>query len=367
MQLGKSRSKSSKPGFFGHILKYVFSVAVLTALVLGVTLGAKEFYNFDSKRFGLFASGLLAKAHINASGDQIGEVAGDFVERISQTNLGSGVSVSRKETDTVSSSTPSPREVLFKVAVFADIHEDTDNLARAVNLAKNNDASVIFDLGDSTNYGDIASLRTIRDQLKASGTEFYAIPGDHDLAAAAQDDVDPYKYFKDVFGQDSQVVSIQGYNFLLLDNSANFTPILPETISWLERSAPSVDFVLLSQPLYAEGLTNYPILKKSYMGSTWEEVTDSVKKEQQTAVRDQGSLILSLIQNSTKIKAVIAGDHHFSSKSVDPKRNDLTHYVTGAITSTYGEYSQNALQSPRFSLMTVFADGSYKIEDIVLD
>jgi len=313
----KTKSKSSSANPFVRFIRSVLSVVVLTALVLGVTLGAKELYAVDSVRFGKISSSLLAKIHVNVDEGQIGEVAGKFAERISQTNLGSGVSSSRPEGE-ADKSVYAGKDAVAEIAIMSDIHDDAANLNIALEKIRERGIENVFILGDVTGYGDVSSLTKIKDILEGSGVEYFVLPGDHDLA----DSLDAGN-FTSVFGQEYGEVDISGYNFVYFNNI--------------------------------------------YMGSSNGEVTDVSLFEKQEAVRSQGELLLSLVRDSPDMKALIAGDHHISSSLVDSKRSSLMHYVVGAITSSLNDYPQKALQSSRFSILSIYQDGSYEVSDIILD
>jgi hypothetical protein len=339
-------------------------VVVLSALVLGITLSVKNLYGIDAQTLAMKTKPLLAKLHINIDEKMVGDVAGKFVERISQTDLGSGVSTSRytEESDkgSVSGFNNKNEKLLFNVAIMSDIHEDTQNLDKALNLAKNKGVETVFVLGDITNYGDLAALNKVKNVLEKSGFEYFVLPGDHDLAQSVNT-----LNFNQVFGSDNQVVQIKDHKFLLFNNSYNFTKIGVSQISWLENNIVGADFVLLSQPLYTKGLT--PFFENIYMGSSSTEPESADLKSGQEEVRDQGAAILSLIRSENNVKAIFAGEHHKSSKLADSNRSSLEHYVIGAVSNTVNEYPQNIIQTPRFSLLSVFVDRTYQVEDVVLN
>ena len=353
----KSKSSSTHPGL--RFVRSVLSVVVLSALVLSVTLGAKELYAIDSTRFGEISSSLLAKININVNEKQIGEVAGKFAERISQTNLGSGVSSSRPEGE-VDKNVYARKDAVVEVAIMSDIHDDTANLNVALDKVRMRGIEEVFILGDITGFGDVPSLTKVKDILEGSGVEYFVLPGDHDLA----DSLDTGN-FTSVFGKEYGETDIAGYNFVYFNNAANYTVIAPGAISWIETQLPDADYFLLSQPLYTEELA--PPFNRIFMGSTNGDVTDPTLAAKQDAVKSQGEMLLSLVRDSVGVKALIAGDHHKSSSLVDPKRLSLMHYVVGAITSSLNDYPQKALQSPRFNVLSIYQDGSYEVSDIVLD
>lgn len=354
-------SSYRKPSMLGRFFRLVFSVVVLSSLVLGITLGIKSLSNTDAETLVLMTKPLLAKLHINVDEKKVGDVAGKFVERISETNLGSGVSTSRVGSGTDSDVLAgSNKELLFHVAIMSDVHEDTQNLEKALKMAKSEGVGTVFLLGDATNYGDVVTLQKVKNVLDNSGLYYYVLPGDHDIAQTSS-----VANFKQVFGPDDQVVTVGGYKFLLLNNSYNFTKITPDQIVWLENNTAGADFMLLAQPLYTTGLTAF--FEKIYMGSSSTEVEEQSKILAQGDVRDQGISILNLIRSEAKIKAVFAGEHHKSSKLVDATRASLSHYIVGAISNTVNEYPQSIIQTPRFSVLSVFKDQTYQVDDVVLN
>jgi hypothetical protein len=342
----------------------IFSVVVLSALVLGITLGMKSLYGTNPEAIAMSAKPWLARFHINIDEKKIGQVAGKFVERVSQTDLGSGASTSRNvgitDKGIVPGSTSKADTLLFNVAVMSDIHEDTQNLEKALNLAKNKGVKKVFILGDITNYGDVINLNKVKSVLDKSGLEYFVLPGDHDLAQSVST-----ANFTKVFGIENQVVTVEGFKFLLFDNSFNFTKIGVPQISWLQNNIIGTDFVLLAQPLYTKELT--PFFEKIYMGSSSTDPETEALKLKQEEVRDQGVSLLNLIRSENNVKAIFAGEHHKSSKLVDSNRSSLEHYVVGAVSSTINEYPQNIIQTPRFSLLSVFKDRTYQVEDIMLN
>lgn len=355
----KTKSKSHSPHVFLRFIRALLTVVVLTALVLGVTLGAKELYAVDAMKFGKITSSLLAKLHINVDEQKAGEIAGKFAERISQTNLGSGVSTSKPE-DPSDNSVYATKSLALEVAILSDVHEDIANLEEALEKIRQRGIKTVFVLGDLTGFGDIEALEKIKTVFDTSGLEYFVIPGDHDIAQSLD-----YDNFTQVFGTEYGKIELLGYNFGYFGNAANYTPVSTRAVSWLESEVKNIDFLLTSQPLYVEGLN--PPFNSIFMGSTNETPADPDLEEKQEVVRDQGKFILNLIRENSNVKAIIAGDHHKSSSLQDANRSSLMHYVVGAVSSTLNEYPQKALQSSRFSILSIFQDGGYEISDVVID
>ncbi len=208
-----------------------------------------------------------------------------------------------------------------------------------------------------TNWGVLADLREVKTLLDASELEYFVLPGDRDLAQS----VGP-ENFEDVFKKGSQVLELEGNKIVLLNNSANYTLMGEDTLTWFNQEVADADFVILSQPIYTDGLV---LFNCQYMGSTCSEVEDPSLKQKQEAVLAQKEVILGMIRNSD-VKAVISGDHHKSSKIEDTQKAGLMHYVVGAVGGTVNEYSQKSLQTQRFSVLSIFEDGSFDISEITL-
>ncbi len=341
-------------------MRSILGITVLSALVLGITLGIRATYNLNTLEVAQISNSILGKLGVPVKDSRVGEVAGKFVERISQTDIGMGVSTIRTEEASASASDSSSKDVKFKVAVFSDIHEDTQNLSKALDLAISNKVAAIFILGDLTNFGDIPTLQMIKKQLDASGVTYYTIPGDHDIAQTSS-----LENFSQVFGSNYQKVALDGYTFLLVDNSPNYTKLPPVEISWIDNNITSADYIFLSQPLFVDGLN--PPFNRMYMGSTQSAPETDQLKQKQLDVRDQGTLLLGLIRDTKNVKAVIAGDQHMSSELADSKRADLKHYVVGAITDKVDSYPQKIIQSSRISILNIYTDGTYDLNDLPLN
>lgn len=252
------------------------------------------------------------------------------------------------------------KNLLFKICVISDIHEDLENLEKAGEKIKSSGCSKLFIIGDITNYGDVESLEKIREKLNDIGVEYYAIPGDHDIADSLNSD-----NFNKVFGINYHIMEYEDVGFMLIDNSPNFTEISKTQMAWIKKNIGNVDFVVLSQPLFTEGLN--PPFDITYMGSMLSSPQDYNMKEKQQSVREQGKELLDLIRKNGRIKGVFAGEHHRSSKIEDSEREGLFHYVVGAITGTVKDLPQSAIQTSRFSVLSIYEGGEYSVEDILID
>jgi predicted phosphodiesterase len=337
---------------FRRIFKAMMSVIILGAFVLMITFGIKGLANFDPVRFAKITGPILSKLNINE--DLAGEVAGQFVKRITETginkdgtsedesmtkeeineDLGTGMSTILDGED---------KEFIYRVALMADSEGDYDNLEAAIDKSEELGVSKILFLGDLTGFGDLEELYEGKDVLDESGYEYFIIPGDHDLAAS-----DPAgdKNFKQVFDRTHQVVRVGEIKFTMFDNSKNFTPLTDQDFEWLEREIDDTDVIILSQPLYHES-------NNIVMG-----VVDGADIP---GIKEQADELLNMVRGFG-IQTVIAGDQHNYSVSDDPVNDDLTHYVIGALLSA----GMRNLNGPNFAVFDIFDDGTYKISRVDL-
>jgi predicted phosphodiesterase len=351
--------KKRQNRLIGRLFRSLLAVVILTAFVLFVSFSVKTLATMDAKRIAKLARPVLARLNLDIDEDQVGEVAGEFVERIAKTGKAGDVvadsdedsSSSRKDDaidetgDAAEEDVAAEEGVLHTIAFMADTGDDFDNLGSALGIAGSNGADVVFFLGDLTSYGDKPMLQEGKEVLDNSGLEYYIIPGDHDLAAS--EPAGPSN-FVDVFGTRHQSVRVGDYKFLMFDNSANFTPLEDSDMDWFVREVDDADFVLLAQPLY------HP-LSDIVMGL--------VEGQTIADVRAQAEELLRLIRGFD-VKAVVAADQHMFSVHPDGEMPEMQHFVVGAL-ADQGLLEKNPL-GPHMAIMKIFEDGTFEVEDIAL-
>ncbi|MFZ2664186.1 MAG: metallophosphoesterase [Patescibacteria group bacterium] len=373
--MGRRKDKEKQPKrnkLLPRFLRSVVAVVLLSSLILGITVVVKGISEANSEEVSGSIESILRNSKSDLSKDDAMSKIINFLEKFiripkkTSNDLSSDLSKDASSLlidndNTASSSSNDNENVLFRACIISDIHQDTTNLSRSLEKVTENDCMLLFVIGDVTNYGDVNTLSSIKTILDNSGIkDYYVIPGDHDLAQSVS-----LENFEEVFGDSYHFVEFADVRFLMMDNSANYTPVNEKKISWMEENIKNADFVVLSQPLYVNGL-NAPF-SSIYMGSTRNDPDSLDLKEKQQVVKDQGAFILSLLRDTKNVKAVISGEHHRSSVLIDSVRSDLKHYVIGAVTSTVNDYPQSAIQSSRVSVMSIFDDKSYSIEDVSID
>lgn len=364
------RRKNKYEGIAGlfSFVRPLFTIVILSAFVLGIAFGVKYMVTSQTS-FLKIATPVLVRLGIDAH--VLGDVAGAFSERLSKTGINGGISLDsdisgaftardgnndgstdnnirsttedlpkKSDIDSTRNTTRnSNSETLLKVAIMGDSHSNYTNLDKALIDAQSRNLLAIFFLGDYTQLGVLDDLSQAKALMDTSKIPYYSLPGDHDLWKSTGPD-----NFMSVFGQNYFSKEINGYKFVGLDNSANYTLISEERLEWFRAQLADADFVLLSQPIYHP--SNY-----IYMGYVDGQLTQNVY--------DQGQYLLEIIRKSD-VKAVIAGDQHFSNNNPDPVDSGLQHFVVGALVD------ERNLQSPRYSEFRVFTDGSFEIEDVLI-
>ena len=378
----KTRRKQTLAGkFFKRFTRAILAVVILSAFVLGIAYTVKSVSYISPEKLASIASPYLSKLGMDEN--EVGQVAGDLIKRA--TDLGiSKDSADGKDTDSSLSGSDSTStsgnissastkrdpfgEVEFSIAIIADSHIANDRdeykknkgfLKDAVALANQEGVEALVHVGDITNWGVVSDLKEAKQILGRFEGKFYTLPGDRDLAQS----VGPSN-FTSVFGDRFHTFTINSVKFVLLDNSANYTLLEDGDLAWFEDGLENADFLILSQPLYTNGLP-YPF-NCTYMGTTCSEPEGNSLQSKQVEVKAQRNTLLDLIRESD-VKAVIAGDHHKSSVVGDPEDSSLDHYVVGSVGGTVSEYSQDILQSQRISLLNIYDSGDYEIVDVTLD
>ena len=310
--------------FLVKFIKGIFSVVILSGFLIGLFLCLENLPFLVSK--------ISSKIGISGVGDLV------LID-----------SSQRKEAEDGSKEALGSQKTTLTIGLIADSEGDNESLEKALDGLNDRNVDAVFFLGDLTQYGSLDSLRAVKDILNRSELKVLIIPGDHDLAASADDgDLSGRRNFREVFGDNIHLYESRGHNFMLFDNSPNFSKISEEDLAWFENNLPETDFVILSQPLYHP--TNQRV-----MGMFDGDVVSTV--------RAQAEEMLTKIRESN-VKAIIAADQHFFSKNTDPERADLLHIVVGALISNKGSFRNP--QSSRYAILKIYENGNYKVEEIVL-
>ena len=244
------------------------------------------------------------------------------------------------------SSQPASGNVVFKFLIVADTHNDNSNLQKTIFQAKsaNPDIPFIVGLGDYTDVGTIAELKSAKVKFDESGLRYFLVAGDHDLWDARNRNLSAYSNFKQVFGPLYQAFTYKNFKFLLLDNSDNYIGIDETQKIWISNELEKAKnegvsgiFVFIHSPLYHPSSDHY-------MG----KVDKALKSQAE-------SLIYQL--KEAGVKKVFSGDIHYFSEFEEP--------VTKMPMNTIGAVTiERNPQAPRYGVVSIFDDGTSRVEDI---
>src|SRR3989344_5689524 len=133
--LGKDKSRLTP---IKRLFRTTFSVFILTAFILGIAFFVRNLSSVDTSRLISLASPVLEK--LGLSPEDVGEVAGEFAERLADTNLKSDTSeVDTSETlaeDILKVSADDSKVAASSIAIIADIHSSIPNLELAMAKIK---------------------------------------------------------------------------------------------------------------------------------------------------------------------------------------------------------------------------------------
>lgn len=233
---------------------------------------------------------------------------------------------------------------VFKFLALSDSHSDNNNLRKAINQAKEKypDIQFIIGLGDYTEVGTPDELRSAKQEFDLSGLRYFVIPGDHDLWDSRDKQKQPGENFRQVFGPLYQSFTFENFLFLLLDNSDNYQGLGEEQERWIEDNLEKQEdtrgmLIFIHEPLFHPSSDHF-------MGRMEPKVKQQAK-----------SLIYQL--KAAGVKLVLSGDIHFFGEYSEPETN-LSMVTLGAVTS------ERNPQAPRYVVVTVYEDGSTRVDDI---
>lgn len=246
-------------------------------------------------------------------------------------------------TDSQPSSAPTG-PLSYKFSIITDSHNDLDTLGKALNMSKEAKVDFVIGLGDFTDVGTIDELRNTKEQFDIADLPYYVTAGDHDLWDSRDKSSNPIANFSMIFGTPYTSFYHKNTHLVLLYNSDNYHGLDGIQMEWIKdnlRPAPDsntkLTFLFVSVPLFHPS-------------------SDHIMGKTEPALKKQAEEIVTLAK-ANNVAEVFAGDTHFSAHYTEP-RSGLKMTVVGAVTSTRN------LQSPRFTIVDVYENGSYNIQDI---
>jgi len=220
--------------------------------------------------------------------------------------------------DVVVLPTPTLVEKKVKIAVMADIHNDSVELKKMLNIAKSDDVEIVVIAGDLTNSGKMSELIKIKNVLDESKLKYAVVPGNHEY------DLD---LFKKYFGKNYQSIRLRELKLILIDNS--YWQGLGETQKiWIQNEVKECR-VLICLAVMHKPLNN--VLSTHVMGENSKKVTE------------EGTWLRELLINFG-VKQIEAGHLHYaSSYELEGIRTD----IVGAISRDRNN------QTPRYTELMI--------------
>ena len=176
----------------------------------------------------------------------------------------------------------------FKFIVMADIHNDNEELKKAIEKAKESNNEMVILAGDLTINGNKNELEAVWQTLEKSGIKYLVIPGNHDVLK---------NQFGKVFGISYQVMVKDKLKLLLIDNSL-WSGLGEEQKKWIEKEVEGCNVIVcvavMHMPL-EHGLSGH------VMGENNKKVTEEAEWLHQL-----------LVNNG--VKSIYAGHLHYADR-----------------------------------------------------
>ena len=232
------------------------------------------------------------------------------------------------------------KKSMLRFALVADSHSDNQNLEKALMQAQGFGINFVIGLGDWSTVGTQEELEAAKKVFEQAKIPYFVTSGDHDLWDSRNRGKEEIVNFKTVFKNPNKELEENDIQIVIVDNSDIYKGILPNSWQFLVDSlkkTPKLRFVMAHKtPFHPDS--------KHVMG---EDNGDVAKQAQ--------SFLQLLVQN--KVDGFFSGDLHFFAQFKDPTE-------TVKITTVGAVTREKNFQGPRFAIVTVFDDYSWKVEDI---
>lgn len=336
----KSEHKKRKNGGILGIFRVFVSLFMICVLLIGGYLAFKQFSGYDPLK--LDPKGVL-KELITSEG------AVNLITGLLSANPPSSLDevkglLGEEQKQPGGGKPTSNAPVIFKYAILADSHKDSENLRKAINQARAEGAEFIVGMGDFSDVGTIEELQATKRAFEGGGIPFYLTAGDHDLWDSRDKKRPAEQNFTEIFGTPYQSFSFKGARFIIVFNSDNYVGLDSVQLKWVEdevdrndQEKPKVTFAFASTPFYHPS-------------------SDHVMGKETPKLKNQAEHLTSIMQKGG-VDEVFFADTHFATRYTEPKTN-LKMMTVGAVTSIKNP------QAPRFVMVDVADDGSYNIREV---
>ena len=264
--------------------------------------------------------------------------------------------LSQKEAESSVSKTP-----ILRVALVADSHNENDLLGKALRQAQGKGINFVIGLGDYTNLGTVRELEEARAKFDESKLEYFLTVGDRDgWESRNREEADN---FKEIFGDATRVFDREGIRFVILDNSDIYSGISQEDWQLLEEGSldtsvtPNLTFVFAHKtPFHPES--------KHIMGEDNPAVAVQAERLLEILEGQRNSEVFTSKESeptfevyTNPVDGFFSGDLHFFATYLSPS-GSVKITTVGAVAL------ERNFQGPRFSVLTVWDDYSWEVEDV---
>jgi predicted phosphodiesterase len=208
---------------------------------------------------------------------------------------------------------------VVKIALMADVHNDTGYLNKAINMAKLEGDELVVIAGDLTINGTKLEENKVKTVLDNGGMKYAAVPGNHD----------DYKKIW-IFGEKYQTVTVDGVKLIMIDNS-NWRGLGEAQWQWIPGAVNGC------RQMVCLAVMHLP-LNNPYTAHIMGEYSPEVATEAARLVK---------ILKENNVRQIEAGHLHMAtSYEIDGIRTDLV----GAVSK------ERNVETPRFTQLTVTGD-----------
>lgn len=348
MLFKKSDHKNKGFGIFG-IFRVFLSLIIIAIFLMGAYLSFKSFSGFDPLKIDPIISSKQGIKDLVFS-DSVYELVTGILSVEPKVSLDRFKAILRKDSKIIPDLNTEDNliasgQLLYSFGVVADSHSDNANLKKALSLSKQKGVKFIIGLGDYSKVGTIDELRLVKKEFESSGLPYYLTLGDHDLWDSRNKNLNPSQNFFQVFGSSPYFAfTQQNSRFLIIYNSDNYIGVDGVQFDFIEKELKN----------YSKGQT--PLLFIFSHIPLFHPSSDHVMGKSTPKLKEQAMRLIQTFSDYD-VKEVFSGDAHFSSSYSEPN-SGLKMSVVGALTT------ERNLQTPRFSIIDVYSDGSYNIQDI---
>jgi len=232
------------------------------------------------------------------------------------------------------------KRLVLKFAIVSDSGGENDLLTKALPQAQGKGINFVIGLGDWTTVGTLEQLSVAKQVFDDSKLEYYVTAGDHDLWASRNRGENALSNFNQVFGSAQRLIEKNGIQIVILDNSDIY------------KGIPSESWELLFESLKKDVKLRFVMAHKT----PFHPDSAHIMGQDAQNVKAQAENLLAILEEG-QISGFFSGDMHFFAQFKTPKQ-------AVKITTIGAVASQKNFQGPRFGIVTVYDDYSWKAEDV---